>query len=122
MFDISGNGIITINRGDSFSLDVFINMGDTLDPIAYSLQENDRVYFALMEPNQPFECALIRKVATKDDETEEGIVTFNFSSEMTEYLMPGQYYYMVKLVRHDDNSDEDLVDTITSKTKFFIFD
>ena len=122
MFDISSNGIVTISRGDSFSINVVINLGTKLEPVLYSLEEGDKVYFALMEPNQPFECALIRKVATKEDESEEYLINFKFSPEMTEYLMPGNYYYMVKLVRPGEESGEEEVDTIISKTKFIIID
>lgn len=121
MFDISKNGIITISRGDSFSLDVFVNIGTVLEPIQYFLEENDRVFFALMEPNQPFEHALLGRVFTNEDCNEEGLVHMAFTSEMTQYLMPGAYYYMIKLVRNYDSEDE-LVDTITTKTKFFVTD
>lgn len=120
MFDISGNGIITLTRGDSFSLDVFVNLGTKLQPIQYVLQPGDKLYFALMEPNQSFEHALIRKEFTNENLDEDDYVVMDFSSEMTEFLMPGQYYYMIKLVRTID--DKQIVDTITSKTKFFIVD
>ena len=116
MFDISNNGIIKINRGDSFSLDVFINLGTCIEPIPCILGESDKVYFALMEPNQPFECALMRREFTRADESEDGHVSMNFASDQTEYLMPGTYYYMIKLYRGKEN----LVDTIVAKTKFII--
>ena len=117
MFDISNN-IITLNRGDTFSLDVNVNIGTTWDPTTYILEEGDKLYFALMEPNQPFECALIRKVFTKDDQDEDGCVIMNFKSEDTEFLLPGLYYYTIKLSREDDT----IVDTIVTKTKFTILD
>ena len=118
MFDITRNGIITISRGDNFTINTTINVGTLLEPLLYELQSGDKVYFALMEPNQPFEHALIRKVFTKEDQDEELNVSMNFKVEDTEYLMPGQYYSMVKLYR----AEEDLVDTIITKTKFFIVD
>lgn len=122
MFDISSNGIIRLSRGDSFSLDIFVNIGTQLNPVQYVLGEGDRLYFALMEPNQPFEYALIRKEFTSDDNDEDGYVIMKFTPEMTEFLVPGIYYYMVKLVRPGEESGEELVDTIISKTKFFIID
>lgn len=121
MLDVSGNGIICVNRGDSFTLDVFVNIGTNLVPLQYYLTENDKIYFALMEPNQPFEHALLGKVFTSEDCDEEGNVVMTFTSQETQYLMPGTYYYMVKLVRNFDTEDE-LVDTIIKKTKFVIMD
>lgn len=117
MFDISNN-IITLSRGDTFSLDVLVNLGTTWDPTIYALDEGDKLYFALMEPNQPFEHALIRKVFTKDDQDEDGFILMNFKSEDTEFLLPGLYYYTIKLSREDDT----IVDTIVTKTKFTILD
>lgn len=127
MFDISSNGIISINRGDSFSLDVFINLGTCIEPIKYQLQPGDKVYFALMEPNQPFECALIRKEFTNADLDADDMVIMNFDSNQTEYLMPGTYYYMVKLARAEESNESGeetkyTVDTIIPKTKFVIFE
>lgn len=125
MFEISNNGIIKINRGDSFSLNVFINLGTCLEPIQYVLQQGDSVYFALMEPNQPFEHALMRREFTVADLDEDDKVIMNFSSEQTEYLLPGTYYYMIKLRRleklgESGEENEYSVDTIIPKTKFII--
>lgn len=125
MFSISNNGIIRLNRGDTFSLSVTINIGTELDPVIYPLAEGDKVYFALMEPKQPFECALIRKVFTAEDQDEFGNITMDFSSDQTSNLVPGNYYYMVKLVRDmsEESGDEKmLVDTIINKTKFILLD
>lgn len=128
MFDISSNGIIRINRGDSFTLNVFINLGTCLEPIQYVLEPGDKVYFALMEPNQPFEWAIVRREFTYKDLNENNDVVMNFNSRQTEYLMPGNYYYMVKLVRKEasesgeSGEEEFSVDTIIPKTKFIIVD
>lgn len=118
MLDVSKNGIITLNRGDVFSLNVSVNAGSVLEPVIYPMEEGDKLYFALMEPKQPFERALIRKVFTMEDQDEEGNVLMNFSATDTEFLVPGKYYYTVKLFRNDG----DLVDTIISKTQFIIID
>ena len=61
MFNIAFNGIITVNRGDSFQFPLVLNMGTNLEPEKYVLGSNAFVYFAVMEPNKPFENALIRK-------------------------------------------------------------
>lgn len=127
MFDISNNGIISINRGDSFTLDVFINLGTCIEPIQYQLQPGDKVYFALMEPNQSFEHALMRREFTNVDLDEDDFVSMKFDSEQTEYLLPGTYYYTVKLARAEESSESGeetkyTVDTIIPKTKFVIIE
>lgn len=118
MFDISKNGIVTLSRGDCFTLNVEVNIGSIIEPIYYMLEEGDKLYFALMEPNQPFEHALIRKVFTGEDQDSLGNVIMNFTADDTEFLIPGNYYYMIKLSREDGT----FVDTIVSKTKFVILD
>ena len=61
MVTISNNGFITLNRGDSFSVPLFINGGSELVPIRYSLSAHPEteIYFGVMEPGQPFENAII---------------------------------------------------------------
>ena len=122
MFSISRNGIITVNRGDSFTIKYFINFGGAYKPEQYILKAGDKLYFALMEPHQPFEHALIRKVYTDKDVNLDGLVEMNFIPEMTEFLLPGTYYYMIKLVRPGEESGDEFVDTVCPKTKFVILD
>ena len=125
MLSISDNKIIRVTRGDSFSLDFRDFVVNTLEPDyeKQAIRPGDTLYFGLMEPNKPFEHALIRKVATAEPETDkEGNLIawkghFDFSSEMTEFIMPGLYYYSVK-IQHE-NGD---VYTFIPKTKFYIID
>ena len=116
MYRIDANGIITVNRGDTFTISLPVNLDTTADSNYYEMQDEDKIYFALMEPHQPFECALIRKVFTKDNQDEELYINMEFSTDDTEYLVPGNYYYMLKLKRND------LVDTIVSKKRFILLD
>ena len=124
MFDISNEGIISVNRGDSFETPLFINQGTEIAPIRYELTENDELYFAVMEPNQRFESAIIRKVYTVDsDKTEEGDILIKFSPTDTEYLLPGKYYYTVKLRTHTGEGEEEndyTVQTIIPQKEFYV--
>lgn len=133
MFNISNNQIITITRGDTASFTITINLGTELCPIIYDLLENDKVYFGIMEPNCPFEHAIVKKVFGSDDfvrvdpETgeEAHYLQVTFKSEDTEFLLPGNYYYMIKLFRPAnplDIKDVDKIDTIVTKHKFVILD
>ena len=94
MYNITKNGIITVNRGDSFTISLPLNVGTPFNPEYYRLGEDDEVYFGLMEPNQPFEFALVRKIFTKDNQTGD-VLNMSFRPEDTEKLLPGRYYYSI---------------------------
>lgn len=131
------NGIIEMTRGDTFTFPVYINVGSKLHPMLYELRGcdsgkhgdldnfTDNLYFAVMEPNQTWENAIIRKTFDyKDFDRKHMCVLVHFFSEDTEYLKPGVYYYQVKLRRDAQSLDGELeaVDTIIGKTKFIILD
>ena len=127
----SNNNIIVLNRGDSFSFDLTIH-DSTADDDRYRLKGNDTLYFGLMDPHQPFEVALVRKKYTVEDCDEAGNLTINLDPEDTLDLIPGVYYYAIKL--HMDHPDLDVntgeptgkyidrVITVIKKTKFFLND
>lgn len=118
MFQIN-NKIVTLIRGDSFKSPIIINAGTFLEPIHYTLTKDDTLYFALMEPNQSFENAILKKVYTVDSEKDENGDTYlTFSSNDTENLLPGIYYYTIKLVTTVDNKTE--ANTIVPNTQFNI--
>ena len=117
------NNIIKINRGDTFSFD--LNIVDEGSPTGqYILQEDDVLYLGIMDPNQQFEDALVKKSYTKDDCDEEGNFVITIKAEDTIDLCPGVYYYAIKLHRLINNEEEylDEVITIINKTKFIICD
>lgn len=99
MFNIDQtSGIVTMNRGDSVSFTIHINQGDSIDPFQYKLKSQDNLYFAIEEPNQPFEEAIVKKVINTNNNLVdiEGNITFNLESKDTQCLMPGLYYYEIK--------------------------
>lgn len=116
MYSISDNGIITLNRGDYFSVPLFINAGDTMEPVRYVLEGDDKVYLSVMEANTPFECGVIRKVFTKEDLNEFKDVQITLETSDTDKLLPGKYYYSIKLV------SDDIIDTIIPNKLFYIID
>lgn len=123
MFDISFNGIITVNRGDSFDMPLFLNAGTNLEPCPYKVTENDIVYFGLMEPNQPFETAIVRKKYTIKDINENGDIVIRFKPQDTQCLLPGKYYYQVKVQTFNSSDINDYdVTTAIDKTPFFIME
>lgn len=117
MFDISNEGRITLTRGDSFSSPLFINAGTEIRPVRYHLSEDDIVYFAVMEPNRKFECAIIKKVYTHNDlKSEQGDIVISLNPSDTEFLKPGQYYYTVKLRTMQSNE----VQTVIPEREFML--
>lgn len=124
MIDLSRNGIIEVNRGDSFELPLFINQGTDIAPFRYNMKDsNSEVYVGVMEPNQPFERAIIRKKYTKDDVNENGDIVIKFSSNDTVCLLPGKYYYQIKIKlynNYDNNKEDYNINTIVPMTQFII--
>lgn len=117
MLAVTSIGQVRLSRGDSLILPIEINQGDNLTPISYELQPEDEVYFALMEPNQPWEQAILKKKYTYEDQ-QDGVISLKFKPSDTMCLYPGLYYYQIK-VRIYDNG-EYLVNTIMPKTQFWI--
>ena len=96
MFDVSQNNLIAVTRGDSFSVPLFINKGTDVKPIRYTIGDKDEIYLAIMEPNQIFEQALVKKVFTNKDLNKYGDVYIDIDHEDTRCLLPGKYFYQIK--------------------------
>lgn len=123
MFNISKNGIVEMNRGDSIKIPLFINIGDEMDKLRYIIKENDKVYFGVMEANAPFEHSLIRKILTTDNLDENGDVVVELKLNDTQYLQPGMYYYEAKLVRPISGNIDDVESfTVVPRRKIFIYE
>ena len=120
MFHISSNGIVTVNRGDSFELPITLNIGSCMDREEYKLSDKDALYVGVMEPNQPFETAIIRKKITSKDLSMDERIRVRFWPEDTVCLLPGKYYYQVKLQTVDEESPRYDVETVIDKTLFYI--
>ena len=120
MSNISDNGIITLMRGDSFTAPICVNIGTKLTPIYYTLKETDRLYFGLMEPNQAFEDAVLKKVFDfTSPQDGEGNTLLMLTPTDTEKLLVGKYYYMIRL-RSIDNFEQEVVKTVVNPTLFWL--
>lgn len=118
MFNIN-QGKILITRGDCVDVPLFLNQGTDTEIIRYRLKSTDKIYFGVMEPNQRFEDAIIKKVFTHDDLNEEGDVVIKIRTSDTENLLPGKYYYQIKLVMQDEDENR-IVNTVVDKKEFWI--
>lgn len=133
MIKIGTNQKILFTRGDADVLSLRLVYEDSLNNIAYFPQRNDKIFFAIMEPNQSFEDAIVKKsyiIKDLDDKEYDsglGILHIRLESYETEFLTPGRYYYQVKLLKKDifDDTQEDgmgSVETVIPKTSFDIAD
>lgn len=145
MLTISNNGIITVNRGDDFSVPLFINRGTELAPVRYVLKDDDEIYLGILsagadylldtdgtkffvedeitylgipEIDTYFENAVVRKTFTKDNLNENGDVILKFAHVDTKFLLPGNYYYQVRAKITKDN--EEYINTVVRKTAFIV--
>ena len=118
--------IIKMNRGDTYEFNLTID-DEGSENGKYILQGNDTVYFGLMEPNSVFEQSLVRK-STNDciKFDKDGNFFITIEPEDTEHLLPGVYYYSIKLeVDHPQGETYESIHkviTVINKTKFIILD
>ena len=83
------------------------------------MTNTDVVYFALMEPNQTFEQAILKKVfTTESPKTEDGNIIIHLKSTDTQNLLPGIYSYTIKLTTVNIETDETIVTTLVPQRKF----
>ena len=117
--------IIKMNRGDTYEFNLTID-DEGSENGKYILQGNDTVYFGLMEPNSAFEQSLVKKIYTEEDRDKDGNIFITIEPEDTEHLLPGVYYYSVKLeVDHENGETYESIHkviTVINKTKFIILD
>lgn len=120
MFITIEDNYLKMNRGDSYILPLVINEGTKLDFKQYQLRQFDKIYVGIMEYNQSFEDAIIRKVITITSPTDRyGHPLLKLSPKDTEYLVTGKYFIEIKLVQSDFNEGE-TVTTILPLKEFFI--
>lgn len=119
-FTLGNNNIVNLTRGDSFSVPLFLNKGTGLKPLRYVLKEGDEVFLAIMEPNQQFENAILKKVYNTDNLNKNGDVVIELEPEDTECLIPGKYFYQIKAKFIREGGKKPAVNTVVPKTEFWI--
>lgn len=116
MLNISKNGILSMTRGDTVSTELFLNAGTELSPVRYELTGKDKIYLGIMQANEYFETALIKKIYTKENLNENKDVIISFTPDDTKNVLPGNYYYEIKLEKENGE-----VHTVVDKTLFVIY-
>ena len=145
MLTISNNGIITVNRGDDFSVPLFINQGTELAPARYILTGTDEVYLGIFsdganylldtegtiifvedeitylgipEIDEYFDNAVVRKTFTTANLNANGDVIIKFTNVDTTFLLPGNYYYQIRAKITKEG--QPYINTIVKKTPFIV--
>lgn len=114
---IEKDHVITINRGDFLEKKLKLTTGKFPHEKLLEIGEHDIIFFGLMDPHQHFEHSLIKKEFDKTDFDEEGLFVLTLESEETLDLVPGTYYYSLKLL-----NEEAEIRTLIQKSKFIIVD
>ena len=124
MYQISTNNIISLCRGDSFIVPLFINQGSKCYPIRYNLHNHKsfELYLGIMECNQKFEDAVLRKKWTYNTGliNQYGDLMVGLSPDDTLLLHPGKYFYQVKMKYKTKAGDK--VSSVTPVTEFWVLD
>jgi len=122
LYLIKKDHVITMTRGDYVSFKIELKSGNFPFETKYKLEEGDILFFGLMEPNQPFEKAILKKELHYDDyDYEGGTLKLVLEPDDTIMLEPGTYYYQIKVLYNDEAGDTH-IDTAVQKTKFIIVD
>jgi hypothetical protein len=115
-----------MNRGDYFSFNFLINVGTEMNPVYHTLTGDEKLYIGVMEANQPFEVATIKKVFSVEDSNSDGSIDVVFETTDTLKLLVGNYYYSIKLNQPipetSSEATKDVITTIIPKTKFIIIE
>ena len=123
MIDISSNGVVTLTRGDYVEIPLFLNQGNKLYPIRYSLLKDDHmafIQFFLMSVDQSFDDPILKKTYSMESpHTSQRDLIIQLEPEDTVYLSPGKYYYSVRLVIKMQNDTYRTI-TVIPKRLFFI--
>ena len=115
------NNIIEINRGDTFTSTLYLNKGTEQEPLQYVLKDGDEVYLGVMEPNVPFENAILKKKYTYKNLDKDNNVVIRIEAEDTTCLLPGKYFYQIKLkIKNKDNTYD--INTVVPKNEFIIME
>lgn len=121
MLAIDNSGNITVNRGDTFQVPLFIDISANIfNSIRFPLHEGDKIFFFLVEPNTSLNHALLMQTYSKDDINENGDIVLKFVHKDTDWISPGTYYYEIKVQRQLEEGAEDDILTVVPRRKFII--
>lgn len=122
MIDISRNKIITMNKGDYVCIPLILALKskNMCGEIEYTLRDEDIVQFRIMNCNDTWDDAIIKKEYTKDNFCGNNRINIILDGEDTINMESGKYFYEIKFITYLEG--EELVDTIISRREFILLD
>lgn len=115
---VNKNNVISMNRGDYAEIPLYFKEGKFPYNTPITMTDDDVLFFGLMDPNQHFEHALLKKEYTGSSTIDkDGKFLLVLEPEDTLELMPGTYFYEIKLLTKDSK-----IYTLMQKTRFNIID
>ena len=102
---------LQMHRGDTVSIESEIYSGNNLIKELYKFNEGDELYFAILEPNQCWENAIVKKKFIEDASH------IKLDPKDTMCLFPGLYYYQLKLRNKDGE-----VFTLCNRSRLYILE
>lgn len=118
LYVIKKNHVISLNRGDYAEIPFCFKEGKFPKDAPIRIGEGDVLFFGLMDPNTHFEHSLIKKEFIGNDVIDdEGNFTLVIEPDDTLELLPGTYFYEIKLLTKDAK-----IRTLIQKTRFNIID
>ena len=84
MLDIDRSGNITVNRGDTFNVPLFIDCNKNIFySVRFPLKEGDKIFFFLVEPNTSIRHYLLKQTYTKEDINNFNDIELKFTHDDT---------------------------------------
>ena len=108
------NNIITMTKGDSVSFTLPLLIGKEINTEPVDLSNVEKIEFNIIAPFQQSDFALVKIEYVPNNVDEYGNLNVSLSSEDTEDLDTGKYYYEVKLVGNNE------INTIIPRRLFYI--
>ena len=120
MYKIVKNNCISIVKGDYIKFPIELYIGTFPKRSVMQLEEGDTAYFGIMEAQDSFDQAILKKALTVDDLDEYGNLWVTLLPEDTINLDVGTYYYEIKVLYEEDGVEH--IDTVINKSRFIVLD
>lgn len=115
MYHVYKNNVVSVVRGDYLELRIPLIQGRFPFQKKIEIHDGDTLFFGMTHHHEPFERAILKIPYTKEDLNSEGDLLVVIEPEDTIHMLPGVYYYEVKLLTEDSK-----ITTIIPKSKFII--
>lgn len=121
MYRVEHNNVLAIPKGDITVIPVEVVFTQFPENYKIILDQNDKLFFGIMEPNHSFDEAIIKKEYQVDSITPDGYLNILIRPEDTACIDPGTYYWSVKVLYTLSEGDTRIT-TLVDRSKMIITD